>query len=53
MGKGDRMDSFKTKVGFNKVYRITPANYEKQKKKTVRTRKRRKGFLLCRLSGGR
>lgn len=33
MGKGDRMDSFKTKVGFSKVYRITPANYEKQTKK--------------------
>lgn len=27
------MDSFKTKVGFSKVYRITPANYEKQTKK--------------------
>ncbi len=33
MGKGDQMDSFKTKVGFSKVYRITPANYEKQTKK--------------------
>ncbi|MBL5012903.1 hypothetical protein CUZ96_2571 [Enterococcus lactis] len=37
MGKGDRMDSFKTKVGFSKVYRITPANYEKQTKKEDRT----------------
>ncbi len=37
MGKGDRMDFFKTKVGFSKVHRITPANYEKQTKKEDRT----------------